>query len=111
MHPREGAHLDRLQDHDRKASLLQMPDHPPFIASRRFDSHALDPSLGQFRTQTLPTPRGVLDAPMRSLTVNCDIELVLGRINAGHRHASLRHLRRSLPCEANQIVPATIRAR
>jgi hypothetical protein len=35
---------------------------------------------------------------MSGLPVKRDIELVFGRINAGHCRASLRHLRRSLPC-------------
>jgi hypothetical protein len=111
MHPRVGAHLDRLQDQDCKAGRPQMTDHAALIAARRLDPHTLDPNLGKVRTQPLPTLQCVLNAPMPGLTVNRNIELVLGRIDAGHHRAMLLHLRRPLPCEANQVVPATIRVR
>ncbi len=107
----EGTHLDRLQDQDCKACLPQMPDHATFIASCCLNPHTVDPGLGQLRAQTLPTLEIILNAPMPGLPVKRDIELVFGRINAGHCHGNLHHLRRPLPCEANPIVPATIRVR
>jgi len=94
----EGTHLDGLQNQDCKACLPQMPDHATFIASRCLNPHAFDLGLGQLRAQTLPTLQIILNAPMSGLPVKRDIELVFGRINAGHCRASLRHLRRSLPC-------------
>jgi hypothetical protein len=111
MQPRKVTHLVRLQDQDGEARSLQMPDHATFITARRLDSHAPDTSLGQLRTQTSPTLQRILNTPARGLTVNRDIELVFGRIDPGHCCANLRHLRRPLPCEANQVVPATIRVR
>ena len=111
MHPRISAHLDRLQHQDDEACSLQMFHYAALVTARRLDSDTGDAGLGQLRTQMPPTAQAVLNPPTQILTVHCNVELVLGRIDAGHRCANLRHLRRPLPCEANQVVPATIRVR
>jgi len=100
-----------MQDQDCKAGLPQMPDHATLVTTRRLDPHTHNPGLGQIGTQTLPALLRILNPPVRGLTMNRNVELLFGRIDAGHCYASLRHLRRPLPCEANQVVPATIRVR
>src|SRR5262245_17657619 len=73
-----------------------MLSHSTLIAAARLDPDARDAGLGQFRTQMSPATQRILHLPALGPTMNRNVQLVLGRIDARHRHANLRHLRR--PC-------------
>ena len=111
MHPAKSFDLHRLQHQDHEARCPQMLHHAAFVAAGCLDTDASDAGLGQVGDEQAPARQSVGDLPAFSSTVNCDVEFRFGCIDSSRRYVSLRHLPRPLPCEANQVVPATIRVR
>jgi hypothetical protein len=81
--PGIGLDLQRLQHQDGAAGRAHLPDHASLIASGSLDADAFDAGLGQCCGQAAPAGATVLDGKVRGQSMDRDIELVLGGVDAG----------------------------
>ena len=109
----KGRHLDRLQHENGEAGRrADMRRHR--ARSRRSPRCrcATTPALRQVGCAAGASPAAYWRlASIRSRAMNRDVELGLGCIDPCRRRASLLSSSSTLPCEANQVVPSTIRVR
>ena len=110
-HPRIGADLDRLQYQHLKARRTQMPDHAALVATGRLDPDALDADFDKLRRTNVSSHVLYYRTASERSCRESRCQVCPWPYRCRPSCANLRHLHRPLPCEANQVVPATIRVR